>query len=185
VGTATATIDATIATALPPIIGELAGDIRNLPFEVRALVASLQQPSAAARNRRKSARHPFLYEVVVRTRHPRTGAQRNLTCHTRDRNDGHVAFLTAAMLPVGSEVVLDFTTQPETQPLGRIHARVRRCRQFVSGWFECVAFVGADVRTGPTSSWERFTHWVGEFTGFGPDRRSEFQRSVTVKRKTG
>jgi hypothetical protein len=179
-GTATIT---TPSAALPPIIRELAGDIRNLPFEGRALVASLQQPSAAARNRRKSQRHPFLYEVVVRTRHPRTGAERTLTCHTRDRNDAHIAFITEAMLPLGSEVVLDFTTRPETQPLGRITARVRRCRQFVGGWYECVAFAGADIRHEPTTSWGRFTHWVGEFTGFGPDRRSEFERHVAVKRR--
>ena len=183
-GTATATIEDSIATALPSVIGELVGDIRHLPMEVRALVSSLRQPSAAARNKRKSVRHPFLFEFVLRARHPRTGAERSLTCHTRDRNDGHIAFLSKAMLPMGSAVVLDFTTRPETQPLGRIQARVRRCRQFASGWFECVAMVGTDARCEPTGSWERFTHWVGEFTGFGPDRRSEFERQVAAKRKS-
>jgi hypothetical protein len=184
VGTATATIEDSIATALPSVIGELVGDIRHLPMEVRALVSS----SGSLRRRLETSgracgiRFCLNLSFARATRAP--GAERSLTCHTRDRNDGHIAFLSKAMLPMGSAVVLDFTTRPETQPLGRIQARVRRCRQFASGWFECVAMVGTDARCEPTGSWERFTHWVGEFTGFGPDRRSEFERQVAAKRKS-
>lgn len=175
--TATASTQAT----LPPAISRLAGDIRNLPFEIRALVASLQKPSAAARNRRKSVRHPFLYEFALRVRDER-GENHALRCHTRDRNDTHVAFLTDAMLPAGCEIVLDFTTSPDTHVLGQIPARVRRCRQFVGGWFECVAQAGVEARRERTS-WERFTHWFGEFTGFGPDcRRAAGTQRVRVRK---
>jgi hypothetical protein len=168
----------TVTATLPAAIAELAGDIRNLPFEARALVASLQRPNAAVRNRRKSVRHPFLYEIAVQIRDPRDGrVERSVRVHTRDRNDTCIAFLADTVVPVGQEIVLDFTASPQTQALGRITAQVRRCRQFVEGWFECVAQVGIEARREPTT-WERFSHWVGEFTGFGPDSRVQAVQQV-------
>jgi hypothetical protein len=159
------------STTLVPIPEEMVGDVKKLPLELRALFASFSPPSAAVRNRRRSPRRPFIYPVAM---HVRTeGDSRNdvtLWVHTRDRNETCISFLADAHVSAGTLVVLDFSGTAETATLGRISCRVRRCRQFREGWFECVVEMG-DGQRREVSAWERFVHWLGESSGFGPDCR--------------
>ena len=84
--------------------------------------------------------------------------------------------MTDAFLEMGQLVELDFATLAETESLGQVACRIRRCRQFQEGWFECVAQVGVTARK-PLTLWERLRHWIGETTGFGPnDQRGHTPR---------
>ena len=145
-------------TTLPEAVHELKGDTSNWPMEIRALVAKLQQRGLVTGNRRKSVRHPFLFEATVRY----TGADlthAEATVYTRDRNDTCIAFLADAHLAVGQYVVLDFTNSEETAVLGRISCRVMRCRQFHEGWFECVVQLGSAVAPESRSAWRSLCDW--------------------------
>jgi hypothetical protein len=154
-------------TTLPAAAQSLEGCTKQWPIEVRALLARLQRSALVKSNRRRGGRRPFLFEAVAQFDDARRGSQR-VTVHTRDRTDTHIAFLTDAHLEIGQAVDLDFTVTPATETLGRVACRVRRCRQFQEGWFECVVHIGVDVRR-PLSWRERVLRWLGETTGFGPD----------------
>ena len=146
-------------TTLPEAVRELKGDTRNWPMEIRALVTKLQQRGLVTGNRRKSVRHPFLFEATVRY----TGADLTHTqakVYTRDRNDTCIAFLADAHLAVGQYVVLDFTTSEDTVVLGRISCRVIRCRQFHEGWFESVVQLGTASEPAKQSAWQSFCDWL-------------------------
>ena len=164
--------DISQGATLPAGVEALCGRIEAWPVEIRALVAALPRrvtPSTRrqARKARRCARHPFSFSAVLSYDHPERGTQK-LTVYTRDQNGTHVGFISDVLLTQGQLVELDFTTLPETQSLGRIACRVRRCRQFQEGWFDCVAQVGATARR-PVTLWGRLRHWIGETTGFGPD----------------
>ena len=155
-------------TTLPEAVRELTGDTSKWPMEIRALVAKLQQRGLVSGNRRKSVRHPFLFEATVRY----TGADlthTQATVYTRDRNDTCIAFLADAQLAVGQHVILDFSGAQEAAVLGRISCRVMRCRQFYEGWFEAVVQLGVETRK-PTSAWRSFCRWFG-FGGNEADRQ--------------
>lgn len=142
---------------LPDAVQELRGDTSNWPMEVRALVAKLQQRGLVTGNRRKSVRHPFLFEATVRyTGADLTHAQ--ATVYTRDRNETCIAFLADTQLAVGQHVVLDFTRTEDTAVLGQVTSRVIRCRQFHEGWFECVVQLGSSV-TARRSPWRALCSW--------------------------
>jgi hypothetical protein len=158
---------------LPEAVHQLSGSTSHWPMEIRALVAKLQQRGLVSGNRRKSVRHPFLFEATVRY----TGTDlthTKATVYTRDRNDTCIAFLADTRLAVGQYAVLDFTGTQEAAALGCIACRVMRCRQFHDGWFECVVQLGSDAPA-PTSAWRSLCNWLGEATGFGGNpKRSDF-----------
>jgi hypothetical protein len=144
--------------------------MREWPLEIRALLARIQRPAPRGRAcSRRQLRVPFLFEAGLRYEDPQTGPRR-IIVHTRDRTDSRISFLTDTHLLVGQQVELDFTRCAATASLGPVPARVRRCRQFLDGWFDCVVELGDTARR-PLSWWERTVHWLGEFTGFGPDDR--------------
>jgi hypothetical protein len=124
---------------------------------------------------RRHARHPFLYEAIVRFEDPHRGSEQ-AAIFTRDRTGSHIAFLTTERFELGQLVHLDFTHLPATEALRRIPGRVRRCRQCHEGWFDCLVQVGVTARHSP-SLWERAARWIGEMTGFGPDDRRGHGRS--------
>ena len=152
------------------------GDTRDWPLEVRALLAKLQRCATNTRCLRRQPRDPFFFVASVHFDDPQRKRQQ-ATIHTRDRSRSCVAFMTQAHLELGQLVELDFTQSPATQQLGRLTGRVRRCRQFHEGWFDCVMQLGATARRS-LSWWERAIRWLGEATGFGPnDRRGHGRRT--------
>jgi len=156
-------------TTLPPCAESMRGGTRDWPIEVRALLEGLQRRKLKPERARRPERKPFLFEAAVEFDHPQRRKQR-IIVHTRDRTDSRIAFLTDRCFELGQLVELDFSGCDATAPLGRIPGRVRRCKQFHEGWFDCVIQLGETARR-PMTWWERALHWLGEATGFGPDDR--------------
>jgi hypothetical protein len=150
------------------------------------LLAQIERPTPRAKQTRRGSRAPFLFEAELRFDDPRTGPTQVIV-HTRDRCETRISFLTDSHLSPGQLVELDFSNSPDVASPGRVPGRVRRCRQFYAGWFDCVMQIGVTARR-PLTWWERTIHWVGELTGFGPDdRRGHGHRAASgaLKRSGG
>ena len=158
---------------------EMTGDVAKLPMEVRALFASFQRKPQVRRERRTGPRRrrQFVFPVPMHVLPPDGSAtpSRTICVHTRDRCDACISFLADQMLEMNALVVIDFTTSAETASLGKLQCRIRRCRQFREGWFECLAQFSTSERK-PQSTWQRFKGWLGETSGFGPDSGREAGR---------